>query len=249
MEENHSGLIQLLQDLSSASSTRKHLLTWLGGSIELPFTFPLLLSYSPSPSLCSRMEESLWDAVENDEIEEVKDILRGHPDININWKSEEENETVLHRACSHGLDSVVTILLRHPDIDVNAKKSYSRETPFLLACAEGRTEVVKELLRNGQVLLNTPDKDGYTPLSLAAGAGYIDLIRWWVASGREVDLGEKPGKNADSVACAKKNNRTAVVTLLKAFKDNPQQVRGEVRKELRITGESIYTLGFPLASP
>ena len=36
--------------------------------------------------------------------------------------------------------------------------------------------------------VDEPRDSGHTPLSLAARDGYLDVIKWWIASGREMDL-------------------------------------------------------------
>ena len=51
---------------------------------------------------------------------------------------------------------------------------------------------VRELLKDSRVKVNEPQKDGYTSLWSAAADGHLDVIKWWIASGREMDLG-KPG--------------------------------------------------------
>jgi len=38
------------------------------------------------------------------------------------------------------------------------------------------------------VKVDEPRDSGHTPLSLAARDGYLDVIKWWIASGREMDL-------------------------------------------------------------
>ena len=40
--------------------------------------------------------------------------------------------------------------------------------------------------------VNEPANDGYTPLWNTAYNGHFNVIKWWIASGREIDLG-KPG--------------------------------------------------------
>ena len=62
--------------------------------------------------------------------------------------------------------------------------------------------------------MNEPRSDGITPLWWAAANGYLDIIKWWIASGREIDLG------------------TEVVTLLKRFEETPEETRHAVRVEL-----------------
>ena len=63
--------------------------------------------------------------------------------------------------------------------------------------------------------------------------GLIDVIKWWIASGREMNLG-KPGEyKSDAIAAA-----TApwwekdLLPLLVRYKENPEQTRDEVRVEL-----------------
>ena len=79
---------------------------------------------------------------------------------------------------------------------------------------------------------------GYTPLWYVAGNDHLDAIKWWIVSGREMDLG-RPGDvdKTDAIGVAKKRARTEVVTLLERFKSDAAKTRSEVRKELGITGQ------------
>jgi len=141
---------------------------------------------------------------------------------------------------------VIPLLLAHPDMDVNVKNS-SGSTPFYIACY-GRTSCVRELLKDSRVKVNEPDNYGRTPLWWAARDGYHDLIKVWIASGREMDLGT-PGdvEKTDSIGAAKmigkyddeakKKSKTEVVSLLERFKSDAAKTRSEVRKELGITGQ------------
>jgi len=54
-----------------------------------------------------------------------------------------------------------------------------------------------------------PNNSGYTPLCSAAYDGHLDIIKWWVASGREMDLGE-PGDvdMTDAIGEARENKKT-----------------------------------------
>jgi len=127
-----------------------------------------------------------------EKVEKVKRILMNNPNFDVNWKSEtEEVRTALYVACERGYDAIVSILLVHPDINVNLK-ARSSVIPFLRACLNGNTSCVRLLLKDSRVKVNEPTSNGYTPLWHAARHGRFDLIKWWIASGREVDLG-KPG--------------------------------------------------------
>ena len=101
--------------------------------------------------------------------------------------------TLLHEACDgERRSAVIPLLLAHPDINVNAKDMFGW-TPFSCACDCGHTSCVREMLKDSRVKVNEPKIDGTTPLWFAAARGHLDVIKWWIASGREMDLGE-PGE-------------------------------------------------------
>jgi len=97
---------------------------------------------------------------------------------------------------------------------------------------------VREMLKDSRVKVNEPTDDGFTPLRSAAAFGHLDIIKWWIASGRELDLG-KPGDvdRTDAIGAAKKRSKTEVVTLLKKFKENPVETGHAVRVELGLLYE------------
>jgi len=146
--------------------------------------------------------------------------------------------TLLHAACWGSDDSsaVIPLLLAHPDIDVNAKEA-NGYTPFYCACF-GRPSCVREMLKDSRVKLNEPDNGGRTPLWWAAAGGRLDVIKWWIASGREMYLG-KPGdvEFTDAVGVARENSQTEVVTLLERFKSDAAQTRHAMRVELGVLDE------------
>jgi len=112
------------------------------------------------------------------------------------------------------------------------------------------------MLKDSRVKVNEPSNSGCTPLWFAACVGPLPIIKWWIASGREKDLGE-PGDvdKTDAIGGAKKLGRTDVATLLERFKNTVEtrdvmreeigwyeksdaaKIRSEVRKELGITGQ------------
>ena len=90
-------------------------------------------------------------------------------------------------------------------------------------------------------MVEEPNNYGATPLQNAAYWGRHDEIKWWIASGREMNLGT-PGDidKTDAIGAAKKYWRTEVVSLLERFKSDATKTRSEVRLELRITnGKSV----------
>ena len=184
------------------------------------------------------MEETFYDAACSGKVEEVKSIFRKNPSLNVNWKNQGGARTALYAACFEGHDSVVSILLAHPDIDPNLKNENGRT--FMIACYNGETSCVRLLLQDQRVMVNEPDNGGSTPLRWAAYCGHSDVIKLWIASGREMNLG-KPGDYwTDAIGVAKREKETEVVTLLERFKSDASKTRSEVRKELGITGQYYF---------
>jgi len=166
-------------------------------------------------------------------VKELAELMRQDPGFNVNMKLDEYEWTLLHHACDKsGSSPVIPLLLAHPDIDVNVKTVYGA-TPFYFACLNGSPYCVREMLKDSGVNVNEPDKYDRTPLWCAAGNGHLGVIKWWIASGREVDLG-KPGDvdKTDAFGRAKQSGKTEVATLLESFKANPLETRYVIRVEL-----------------
>jgi len=195
-------------------------------------------------SRSAEIEVKFWEAAKDGNVEEVKEILRNNPTIDVNWKGV-AGFTALTQACWRGHDSIVSLLLAHPDIDVN-QKTKDGSTPFVKACCYGRTSCVRLLLKDHRVLVNEQSV-GSTPLSMAASNGHLDITKLMIASGKELNLGA-PGMKSDAIGRAWTKGETDVATLLERFKENPEKTRSEVRKELKITGRypSSSSFSFPL---
>jgi len=89
------------------------------------------------------------------------------------------------------------------------------------------------MLKDSRVNVHECRKGGFTPLWGAASSGHLDIITWWIASGREMDLG-KPGDidRTDAIGVAKKNGNAEVVALLERFKSDAAKTRHAMRVEL-----------------
>ena len=170
-------------------------------------------------------------AVESGDAKELAELMKQDPGFNVNRGLGRYGLTLLHYACQgDGRSAVIPLLLAHPDIDVNVKNKYG-DTPFLWAC-NGRASCVRELLKDSRLKVNEPSTGGYTPLFWAALKGHLEVIKWWIASGREMDLG-KPGElRSDAIGIAKKGGKTEVVALLERFKSYPAHTRHAMRVEL-----------------
>jgi len=171
-------------------------------------------------------------AVQEGDAKKLADLMRQDPSFNVN-QQDEDGYTLLHYACLGDSKSpVIPLLLAHPDIDVNAKTK-DGSTPFYYACYYGSTYGVREMLNDSRVKVNEPDNYGWTPLWWAARDGRLDVIRWWIASGREIDLGTLGNINkADIIGVAKRYSKTEVVDLLESFKSDAAKTRHSTRVEL-----------------
>jgi hypothetical protein len=181
------------------------------------------------------MEWKLLDTVEKEKEEKVREILVENKGIDVNWK-DSLGWTALHTACNYGHDKIVALLLAHPDIDVNPKAKYG-STPFLFTCSNGKTACALLMLKDERVDINQYEEEGYSPLSFAAFYGHLEIIKWWIASGREIDLGEPGNSSNDAIGAAKEKEKMQVVLLLERFRDNPGEIRRKVRRELGWFGE------------
>jgi hypothetical protein len=175
------------------------------------------------------MEWILTDAAYRGDEKEARKILEGNRNISVNWK-DPNGWTALHCAICNGKDKIVSLLLVHPDIDVNSKNN-CESTPFLFACEYGMISCARLLLNDTRVGVNESNNGGYTPLWYTARYGRLELIKWWIVSGREMHLETARNFNT-AIGVAKKWGKTDVVSLLEKFETNPTQTRHEVRIEL-----------------
>jgi len=160
----------------------------------------------------------------------VKDLLRTCPAIDVNQKNV-FGRGHLHECCHHGHFSLLSLLLGHPDIDVNLKdgRGYSS---FFWVCFVGQTRCARVFLRDPRVDLNQRNNAGETPLRWAAYNGHYDIIRWWIASEREMDLGKSGDISTDALWGEKRGWNWETTPLLEGFKENPGETRHAVRVEV-----------------
>ena len=182
----------------------------------------------------------MYAAVKSGDAKKLAELIRQDPGFDVNITLKGSKWTLLHEACIGDIRSaVIPLLLAHPDIDVNVKNR-SGGTPFYYAC--GYPSCAREMLKDSRVKVNEPDKNGNTPLWNAAYHGSLDVIKWWIASGREMDLGTAGNVyRTDAIGGAKKYGHAEVVTLLERFKSDAAKTRSEVRKQLGINGRYSYS--------
>jgi len=170
-------------------------------------------------------------AVESGDAKELVELMRQDHVYKVNQQYG-LGFILLHYACLRGdRSAVIPLLLAHPDIDVNLKNKFG-STPFYCACLYGSTSCVREMLKDSRVNVNEPNHNGWTPLRCAAVFGNLGVIKVWIASGTEMDLGKPGDEKTDAIGIAKKTGETEMVTLLESFKSDAAQTRHAIRVEL-----------------
>jgi ankyrin repeat protein len=173
------------------------------------------------------MEEQLYNACKNGDLNTVKTLLESNPNIDINWvNTDRYSYTALHIACSNDRVEIAQLLLSHPGVNPNLKTSNGKSC-FHLACSHNLKPIVQMMLENTIISVNKMSNDGNTALSEATRLGYVDVIKLLIASGRDLFLGDK-GTMSDVFG-----NRTVGVNLrttclLERFKQDPDRTRREI---------------------
>ena len=186
----------------------------------------------------SLSQEERGELFRNGNVEEVKRFLKDNPTWDVNEVLNGNGWTALHLASHYGHHEIISLLLVYTEINVNQRTNHG-ETPFFLACHDEEIETAKVLLRDPQVDINPPNNLGRTPLWIACCYGNAAVIKWMIASGRDLFLDEK-GQDWDNseyytaLDIAETWFKTEVVSLLEGFVKNQTQTRHEVRVELGV---------------
>ena len=176
------------------------------------------------------MEQLLIDAVVAGDAALVREILRGHPTVDVNSKGA-LGRSPLSWACEHGFEAIVALLLAHPGIAPNPT-NLSGTNAFWVACNYGKTSCVRVLLDDPRVVTDVTDFLGHPSIWAAVCNGHQDVIKWWIASGRTMGLGDPLNWRTNALGVAKKMGMTDMGALLEEFDKNPVETRAGMRLEL-----------------
>lgn len=140
---------------------------------------------------------SLKDAIENDKINQISQIIKGG--VSVNSKIDDEGNTPLYYAITKGKWDAVTLLMEL-GADVNAKNE-NGNTPLMLALELGEDSLLPEFLKYG-AKINQVNNQGNSALIFAAQAHHImsSAIEKLIRSGAAVNLQNKKGQTALMVA-------------------------------------------------
>lgn len=152
------------------------------------------------------------------DIFQVKSLLLTHESLDVNWRND-AGWSALHTASLNGHDSILQLLLAHPAIDVNVRDD-DGDRPFLVAFFAGNLPCIPVLLRDSRVDINSPNRFGRIPLHWAAANGYMELLRWMIASGKDLDLGAVGEQGTEAAAEARAGEQHEAVYLLDSFEED-----------------------------
>jgi ankyrin repeat domain-containing protein 17 len=140
--------------------------------------------------------------------------------------------TPLILAADGGHEKIVELLLNH-GADMEAQSERTKDTALSLACTKGRYEVV-DLLIKRKANLEHRNVSDYTPLSLAASGGFVNIINHLLRHGAEINsrTGSKLGISPLMLA-AMNGNTSAVKLLLDQGSDINAQI--ETNKNTALT--------------
>jgi hypothetical protein len=129
-------------------------------------------------------------------------------EVNHQPSARSERAEAFFEAAKYGRVEEVRSLLRHR-IDVNALDANGQ--PALARAADARTA---SALLDAGANPDAPDKDGYTPLMLAAAEGRADVVRLLIARHARLDVRE-PGQHRTAVAIALANDHADIAQILR----------------------------------
>lgn len=200
------------------------------------------------------LEQELYSACKDGNIEKVRTLLQ-NPQINIDsqnleWKR--IRESLLLIACAGGHIEVVKLLLNEEGIDLNTVDHYCR-TPFYYSCYNGHLGIVKLLNDKGV------DYDVVEALFRVCEGGYLALVKFLLASGKEVNLDTKDSRGRTMIDCIKEreergakmfetlnryrrrmSNYPKIIQLLESFARDPNETRFNLRMQLGLLGKIIF---------
>ena len=127
----------------------------------------------------SSPEERLIKAVEHNDVNLARELIRTIPNLDVNVKDEDQywGQTPLHIASMYGhtRTEIVKALLTAPNIDVNIQNADG--TPLYIASKGGYLEIVKALLAAPNIDVNNQDNYKQTPLHIASRNGHTEIVR------------------------------------------------------------------------
>lgn len=147
-----------------------------------------------------QMEEEMWEAVQSNNLQRLKEILNNGAQFPVEINAESlDRWTALHYASFEGFAEVTKLLIERGS-NAEARTSINR-TSLHLSCIKGFDEVVKILLENG-CDPDCQDDDLCTPLHYASMYGFDKVVKVMLETGKKPNLKLRNYENITAADCS-----------------------------------------------
>ncbi|CAF0906949.1 unnamed protein product [Adineta steineri] len=157
----------------------------------------------------------LMSAVNRGSKQNVRMLLERGAQIDCDWAG---GMSLIADAMNSNDTELITMLMDRgarvtPTPDMLAD-SDDQNALYLLhyAVDDGLLDIVKLLVEKGQIPLNTLDQSGWSPLHLAAGHNYVEIINYLLSKGADVNIKDSNGNTP--LAWAKEMSATEAINEL-----------------------------------
>ncbi|XP_037089662.1 LOW QUALITY PROTEIN: KN motif and ankyrin repeat domain-containing protein 1-like, partial [Pollicipes pollicipes] len=139
--------------------------------------------------------------------------------------ADNNGNTAMHYAVSHGNFDVVSVLLDSKVADAQRQNNAGYTCIMLLSLAqigsETHRQVVRRLFQSGDVNVRAK-QHGQTALMLAVSHGRLDMVKLLLEAGADVNIQDEDGST--SLMCASEHGHAAIVRLLLAHPECDTQL-------------------------
>jgi ankyrin repeat protein len=165
-----------------------------------------------------RIKNEMIDAVKKRNADVVRDLLSKNESL-VNAKNEQGESAVLMSAYYHVNEIRDLLLAKGPDLD------------FFEACSVGDKARVQMIINLQPELINSHNRDGYTPLGLASFFGHLETVKFLLLKGANVNELSKDNqfKNTALHAAIAGSHKEIVQLLLEHKADVNIRSRGAIR--------------------
>nr|DAD22611.1 TPA_asm: hypothetical protein HUJ06_024074 [Nelumbo nucifera] len=129
----------------------------------------------------------LQKAVDQGEWENAKRFIDGHPDA-VRVKITTIRDTALHIATDNGNVLMVDKLIQLMSAEDLELKDINGDTALSRAALGGNTKIAELLVRKSTGLVCIPNNYGFIPVTVAAGFGFKDTVRFLYSVTPEVEF-------------------------------------------------------------
>jgi ankyrin repeat protein len=173
----------------------------------------LLIAAGAKPALAASPSQlaDFFRAVQIDDARTVQSLL--NKGVNPNALNPVGGEPALVLALREGSMRVADVLVAHPAIKVDAP-AVNGNTALMMAAFKKNLLAVQALVSRGAAVSRRP---GWTPLHYAAASGDVDIARYLIEHGAEVDAVSPPasGRYTPLMMAAREGQEAAALFLLR----------------------------------